>query len=109
LESFDNYDANDVAANKGLAAVSYLNPVFIIIALLANPNSRYLRFHINQALLLSLYFIACAVVSVIPVLGWIGGGAGAVAGIVFMIIGMVNAYQGTDKELPVIGSYRIIH
>jgi uncharacterized membrane protein len=109
LESYNRYDSEDIAANRGLAAVSYLNPVFIIIALLANPNSRYLRFHINQALLLSLFFIACAVVSVIPILGWIAGAAGAVAGVVFMIIGMVNAYQGTEKELPVIGSYKIIH
>lgn len=109
MESSGHYDANDIAANKALAAISYLNPIFIIIALLANPNSRYLRFHVNQALLLSLFFIACALVSIIPVLGWIAGGAGAVAGLVFLILGMVNAYQGTEKELPVFGNYRIIH
>lgn len=109
MENANNYDTGDIAANKGLAGISYINPIFIIIALLASPNSRYLRFHLNQALLLSLYMLACALITIIPVLGWIAGGIGIIAGIVFMIMGMVSGFNGTEKELPIIGSYRIIH
>lgn len=109
MESFNHYDANDIAANKGLAGICYLNPIFIIIALLASPNSRYLRFHLNQAMLLTLYMLACALVTIIPILGWIAGGLGLIAGIVFLIMGMLNGFNGTEKELPIIGSYRIIH
>ncbi len=99
-QPFDNYDMQaDIAANKNLAAVGYIG--MIVISLVAAPNSRFIRFHANQALLLWLFTL----LSVIPVLGWIWG----VFCLICLIMGIMNAINGEFKELPLIGKFRIIN
>ena len=100
-QPFDDYNMQaDVAANKNLAALGYISGM-IILALVAAPNSRFIRFHANQALLLTLF----AFLSIIPVIGWIWGVFCAVC----FIMGIVNALNGQFKELPLIGRFRIIN
>lgn len=98
--SFDEYNMQaDTAANKNLAALGYIG--FLIVALVAAPNSRFIRFHANQALLLGLF----SILAVIPILGWIWGVFCAVC----LVIGIINALNGQFKELPLIGKFRIIN
>lgn len=97
---FDGYDMQaDIAANKILAALGYVG--MIILALVAAPNSRFIRFHANQALLLGLF----AIPSAIPFIGWIWG----IFCVICLIMGIVNAINGQFKELPLIGRFRIIN
>lgn len=99
-QPFDNYDMQaDIAANKNLAAVGYIG--MLIISLVAAPNSRFIRFHANQALLLTLF----SLLSVIPIVGWIWG----VFCVICLIMGIMNAINGQFKELPLIGKFRIIN
>lgn len=96
----DGYDMQaDIAANKALAALEYIG--LLVIALVAAPNSRFVRFHANQALLLGLF----AIPSAIPFIGWIWG----VFCVVCLIMGIMNAVNGQFKELPLIGKFRIIN
>ena len=44
----------------------------------------------------------------IPVIGWLISVLLSIALLVFMILGIVNAAQGKAKELPLIGSIKII-
>ena len=47
-QPFDDYNMQaDVAANKNLAALGYISGM-IILALVAAPNSRFIRFHANS-------------------------------------------------------------
>lgn len=99
-QPFDEYNMQaDIAANKNLAALGYIG--MIIIALVAAPNSRFIRFHANQALLLGLFSIPAA----IPFIGWIWG----LFCVVCFIMGISNALTGQFKELPLIGKFRIIN
>lgn len=99
-QSFDDYNMQaDISANKNLAALGYIG--FLIVALVAAPNSRFIRFHANQALLLGLF----SILAVIPILGWIWGVFCAVC----LVIGIINALNGQFKELPLIGKFRIIN
>lgn len=99
-QPFDEYNMQaDIAANKNLAALGYIG--MIIIALVAAPNSRFIRFHANQALLLGLFSIPAA----IPFIGWIWG----LFCVVCLIMGISNALTGQFKELPLIGKFRIIN
>ena len=107
-----------------LCAVSYIYILFFL-PLVACPNSRFGKFHANQALLL---LIASAILSVaggvcygilwaIPLIPdfikhvvdlaldivlWAAPTAG-------MIFGIVNAAQGKAKEIPIIGKYNLIN
>lgn len=99
-QPFDEYNMQaDIAANKNLAALSYIG--ILIIALVAAPNSRFIRFHANQALLLGLFSIPAA----IPVIGWIWG----IFCVACLIMGISNALSGQFKELPLIGKFRVIN
>jgi uncharacterized membrane protein len=107
-------DAADIAQNKLLAALAYVGPL-VVVPLLAAPNSKFARFHCNQALVLYLVFfvVYCAlwVFSMIPFFiclllpfhfaAWL-------AVIFLAVVGVINAASGAAKPLPWIGHYRIL-
>ncbi len=93
---------------KGLSVLAYISILFII-PLLAKPDSRYCRFHANQGLVLFLLGnLVTFALRLVPfghgVLAWAWG----LFSFVLMIIGIINAAQGNTKELPLIGSIRLI-
>lgn len=112
------YSRQDIESNKVLALFAYLGILFLI-PLCGAPNSPYARFHSNQGLVLFvtevIFGVASSIINLIfddiPVLGtlmsivlWLI----SVVLFVLAVIGIVNAVQGRAKELPVIGSIRIL-
>ncbi len=102
-------DSND----KVFGVLAYIGILFLV-PLLAG-KTEFTRFHANQGLVLFLAEIALGIVSgvlsAIPFIGIIGILISSLIGVVslvFMVLGIVNAAQGEMKELPVIGSIRII-
>jgi uncharacterized membrane protein len=117
----------DVEQFKGLAILAY---ICFVIPLVAAPNSKFARFHANQGLLTFLALIAVTVgvallmvarsilamllqkvallewffycglslLSVAMLLGWIA----------LVIQGILNAANGDEKELPVVGHFKLI-
>ena len=81
----------------------------IIIALLLEPNSKFLRYHINQSILLTVFGFICGLVAIVPVIGWIASVAGMIATVVFTIMGIVRSLKGQAKDLPIIGKYIIVN
>lgn len=115
----ESFDSDDINNNKVLALFSYLGLLFLI-PLLAAPNSKYAKFHVNQGLILFVVEIVIGIAGSIitTVFSFFGVLLSALAGLlvsilglactVFAIIGIVNAVQGKAKELPLIGSFRFI-
>lgn len=101
------FDPADIEANKVLALLSYLG-ILWLIPLLAAPNSRFAKFHVNQGLVLWITNILVSLVAVIPILGWIVAFVGGIVTLILMIIGIVNAVQGRAKQLPIIGKYTLL-
>lgn len=105
------FDSKDIADNKGMAVLAYIGILFLI-PLLAAPNSRFARFHTNQGLVLFLAEVvlgaAGGVLGLIPFVGWIISSAIGIVCLAFMFIGIVNAANGKAKELPLIGSFKLI-
>lgn len=95
-----DYSAEDIEKNKVYAILAYFG-ILVLIPILAAPNSRFARFHANQGLIL---FIAAIIFSFVPFVGWIFN----LITLVFAIMGIVYAAQGKAKELPLIGSIKII-
>jgi uncharacterized membrane protein len=88
-----------------MAGLAYL---IFFLPLIACPDSRYARFHANQALLVFLLGLAAGVINIIPILGCVVSVIAYVFTIVLIIMGMVNAFGGKAKELPLIGKIKII-
>lgn len=76
-------------------------PIAVARAVFHNDEEREkCKFHINQGLVLWLF----ALLSAIPIIGWIW----AIFILVCWILGILNASNDDEKELPLIGACRII-
>lgn len=105
-------DPADVEKNKALAIVGYIFPILFFIPLVTDAkNSPFAKFHANQQLNLLLFgfvgWTASAILTFI-VIGVVLMPIVAIASLVFMIMGIVNAANGEMKELPVIGGFKLI-
>ena len=83
--------------SKLLAALGYLFGIVAVIALLIDPykEEKFVKFHAVQAIAL---WVIGAVAGAIPVVGWIV----SIVAFVFMIIGLIKAFQSEYWELPVV-------
>ena len=97
----------DARANRGIAALSYLGVLFFL-PLILRPKSPFCRFHANQGLLLFLVWVASQVCMEIGFFGWIAGLVLGIGGLVGFISGIAAALRGQWKELPIVGSFRLI-
>ena len=65
---------SDVQQNKGMAALSYLG-ILCLILLLAKRDSKFAQFHAKQGLVLLIAEVilgfAAGLLAIIPVIGWI--------------------------------------
>jgi len=105
-------DKNDAEANKAMAIVGYIIPVLFFIPLVTDAkNSPFAKFHANQQLNLLLFWvvgqIAGSVLTVV-LIGLLILPLVMVAGLVFMIMGIINVSKGEMKKLPIIGGFEII-
>ena len=94
------FDPADIEANKMMAVLAY---IFFLIPLLAAKESPYARFHTNQGLLVFIGGVLSGVLSLVCI-----GTILAIIVAVLGIMGIVNAWNGRAKDLPIIGKIRII-
>ena len=106
-DTTSQFDAMDIQNNKAMAILAYIG-ILVLVPLLAAKESRFARFHANQGLVLLIAEIICGVLSVIPILGFLFSLVGYVGGLVFMVLGIINAAKGQAKELPIIGKFRLL-
>lgn len=117
------FDAQDVSDNKVIAMLVYLmGAIGIIIALLASNKSKYVSFHLRQALkflvveiLMPIALVVGAVVCIIPILGLIVYGLVAivagVAYITFFVLKIICFFQicsGKAKEPAIIRNLKFL-
>lgn len=111
-----DFTPEDIQQNKVSAILAYF---LFFIPLLMSPNSPFSKFHANQSLILLITNVvlmtAAVIVSfilgMIPIIGMIGMLIPPIIGLgvfALFVIGLINAAQGSAKELPLIGKYRII-
>lgn len=102
----NTYAPEDIEKNKTMAGLSYL---LFFLPLITCPESRYAKFHANQALLLLITGIAGSMIlSIIPVVGWMLLPFFGVGVFVLGIMGLVNGFGGKAKRLPLIGKSTIL-
>lgn len=102
------YNADDIFKNKAMAILAYLGLLFLV-PLLAAKDSPFARYHTNQGILLFIVQFVGVVATQIPEVGWIAGALVNIFTTVLLIIGILNAYNGKAKELPLIGRFRILN
>ena len=92
---------------KTTGIIAYITWIGLIVAFCAGDKEGA-KFHLNQALVITLGWIIAGVVSVIPVIGTIVGGILYIFMTVCSIMGLIYACQEQEKEVPLIGQIKII-
>jgi len=97
----------DSGNQKLMGILCYLGFLWIIPLLTDSKNDPFVKFHINQGIVLTLLLVAASIVAVIPILGWLISFVAYVAGGVFAIMGIINCTKMEEKPLPLIGGIQI--
>ncbi len=102
-DTTDHYDPRDIADNKLMGILCYLS-ILWLVPYLTTKDSPFVRFHLNQGLLVLIVGIAGAVLQCLRVVGWVL----SVAAFALAIIGIVNVVNGKVQELPLIGKFKLL-
>lgn len=102
----NTYTPEDIEKNKSMAGLAYL---LFFLPLIACPESRYAKFHANQALLLLITgIVGNVILGIIPVIGWMLMPIFGIGVLILGIMGLVNGFGGKAKQLPLIGKFTIL-
>lgn len=100
------FDAKDISDNKVFAMAAYLMSVVgVIITLLAAQKSAYAMFHARQSMKISMCEILCAIILIVPILGWIAAPICLIILFVVRIILFFQVCKGQAKDAPIIGNF----
>jgi uncharacterized membrane protein len=91
---------NKSTEDKTVAIVSYITIIGWIIGLVLHSNNKTSlgAFHLRQTLGL---YITSIILWWIPIIGWILN----IIVFIFWLIGLINAVQGEEKPVPIIGEF----
>lgn len=111
----NEFDARDIVENKVFCILSYLGLLFIV-GLIAQPDSKVVKFHANQGLILFIVEVilgaAGGIIGLIPFVGIIITGIIGMATSVVLIgafvYQLVNILDGKVKKLPLVGDLTLI-
>lgn len=92
---------------KVTGIVAYLTALGLIIAFVAGDREGA-KFHLNQALVLVLANIILGMLGAIPLIGWLFSVVGGIFVLICGIIGLVAAIRDEEKEVPLLGSIKIL-
>lgn len=124
-------DPDDIEKHKTMSLMSYLGLLLYYIPMMLKPRSKYLRFHGNQGLTLTIASLGLAIINGILCLIFGAVFADTLLGLritngfglfliglfsticygailIWAVVGIYNAVTGKAKELPLIGKFRIL-
>ena len=96
---------------KTTSWVSYITFIGWLVAYLAGDKEGA-KFHLNQSLVIWLgyliVFIANKILVLIPVIGWLAIMVAYIYLLIMWIMGLVAAINQEEKEVPLIGSIKLL-
>lgn len=92
---------------KTTGIIAYLTIVGWLIAFLAG-DKQGAKFHLNQGLVISIGYIISGIIAWLPFIYWVSYILNIFL-LVCVIIGIVGAAQGQEKEAPLVGGIRLLN
>lgn len=97
---------SETETNKtSVATIEGDGKTIAIIAFVMNNEKKnaFASFHIRQSLGLALFGFSLSFIMIIPILGWIIGFVGFFVLLFLWIVGIINAANGKEKSVPLLG------
>ncbi|MCX6804669.1 MAG: hypothetical protein NT111_01465 [Patescibacteria group bacterium] len=93
--------------DKIMGVLAYVG-ILVVIPLFAGGNSKFVKYHANQGLVLFIAMVLTNILWVIPFLGWVAAPAVGLLILVLAIMGIINVVNNEMKPLPLIGGIKLI-
>lgn len=91
----------EVQEGKIYAVIGYLG-ILCLVPLLLKKDNKFALFHGKQGLVLFIGWVALAIVSMIPLLGFILGFFGVLIIGILSLVGIIQALMGNYWRMPVV-------
>lgn len=88
--------------NTGMAIVAYL--LFFVPLLTEDKNDPFVKFHVRQGFLVFITAVIASLLNMTIILAPIGMIV-FLGVVVLAVLGIVNAAQGKEKKLPILGQF----
>lgn len=84
----------------------FLTIIGFIIVLIAKKDNKYAMYYAKQGLVLFIAYVIVWIAGIIPFIGWyIIWPLGLLALFILWVIGIVYAFSGEEKPIPLIGTF----
>lgn len=95
-----------ITDGKTTATIAYITLIGLIIAFVQNGEKKntFAAYHIRQSLGLMCTGFVLGLANIIPILGWIISILGTIVLIVLWITGLMNAINGKEQPIPLLGN-----
>lgn len=94
-------NAKDTQEGKFFAVISYIS-FLCIVALVLKKDNKFALYHAKQGLVLFIIEVACFVLIIVPVLGWILRIFGSVILTLVSLWCILQALMGNYNRVPVV-------
>lgn len=99
------------SGNKKMYCILCYIPFLWLVGMTQMPQDEDVKFHVNQGIILTIAGVAAVIAAsiffFIPVISTLLYLAGSIGWLVLAIMGIMNANNGVQKELPLIGKFQI--
>ena len=97
----EDRQSNEIQEGKFFAVISYIS-FLCIVTLLLKKDNKFALYHAKQGLVLFVFEVACFILTIIPVLGWVIRIFGSVILFLCSLWGILQALSGNYNRFPVI-------
>lgn len=101
------FTPEEMEEKKLMAILCYLG-LLVLIPILQEKDSAYIKFHINQGIVLSATSFVLSLFGMIPVIGMIIGLAGTILFFAGAVINILNITNGKAVKVPFLSNFEII-
>lgn len=96
------------SGNKKMYCILCYIFILWLVGMTQMPQDEDVKFHVNQGIIVTIAWVIAGIIYAIPVIGtFVLGPIASIAVCVLAIIGILNANNGVQKELPLIGKFQI--
>ncbi|MEO6949417.1 MAG: hypothetical protein ABI123_07305 [Ginsengibacter sp.] len=90
---------------KDIAIISYITIIGLVIAFIMNSEKKasFAYYHIRQVTGLAVTGLALWIIGIIPILGWLILIVGSFCLLIMWIMGLMNAINGKEAPVPILG------
>ena len=93
---------------KVTGIIAYLTIIGWIVAYIAGDKEGA-KFHLNQALVIALCSIVNIIIGAIPFIGGIVSFIIHILILVCVVLGIISAAKGEEKQVPILGGIKILN